>query len=111
MQDTILRGFATLGMVHRKLEARSPGLEPASAAPSPGQASDVREAGAAVKRSTTAFDEQDGRIARIRAYYFCPETMREVGRRLGLEVITGLYRFPVPVDPLKPAQPEPYVEA
>lgn len=37
--------------------------------------------------------------------------MREVGRRLGLEVITGLYRFPVPVDPLKPAQPEPYVEA
>lgn len=38
-------------------------------------------------------------------------TMREVGRRLGLEVITGLYRFPVPVDPLKPAQPEPYVEA
>ncbi len=288
VQDTILRGFATLGMVHRKienprgylvriasnlwmdalrrrkLEARSPGLESASAAPSPDQASDVREAGAAMMQrlspqeraalllkevfdmslneiaemletsvgavkaalhrardrvretpapshrpvpskaiverfiarleardlpgllelmldggcvevpgslletgreqlglegswlwqavhvhpelpeelrpkpwqieyrefegepvmlsfadhegerklvSIARFDEQDGQIARIRPYYFCPETMREVGRRLGLEVITGLYRFPVPVEPLRPERPQPDAEA
>jgi len=40
--------------------------------------------------------EEDGRIARIRAYAFCPETMRAVGEELGLRVRTGLYRFPTP---------------
>ena len=30
------------------------------------------------------FEEQDGRIARMRGYAFCPETMREVGEALGL---------------------------
>jgi RNA polymerase sigma-70 factor, ECF subfamily len=39
-------------------------------------------------------DEVDGRIARLRGYAFCPETMREVGERLGLRVRTGLYRYP-----------------
>jgi RNA polymerase sigma-70 factor (ECF subfamily) len=39
-------------------------------------------------------DEEDGRIARLRGYAFCPETMREVAARLGLEVRTGLYRYP-----------------
>jgi RNA polymerase sigma-70 factor (ECF subfamily) len=39
-------------------------------------------------------DEADGRIARLRGYAFCPETMREVGERLGLRVRTGLYRYP-----------------
>jgi RNA polymerase sigma-70 factor (ECF subfamily) len=39
-------------------------------------------------------DETDGRIARLRGYAFCPETMREVGERLGLRVRTGLYRYP-----------------
>ncbi len=47
--------------------------------------------------SVTRFEERDGKIARIRPYYFCPDTMRAVGRRLGLEVHTGLYRFPAPV--------------
>jgi RNA polymerase sigma-70 factor (ECF subfamily) len=42
------------------------------------------------------FDEADGRIARLRGYAFCPETMREVGSALGLPVRTGLYRFPTP---------------
>lgn len=42
------------------------------------------------------FDEADGRIARIRGYAFCPETMREVGKALGLRVRTGLYRYPTP---------------
>jgi hypothetical protein len=42
------------------------------------------------------FDEVDGRIARLRGYAFCPETMREVGAALGLRVRTGLYRYPTP---------------
>jgi hypothetical protein len=42
------------------------------------------------------FDEREGRIARLRGYAFCPETMREVGAALGLRVRTGLYRYPTP---------------
>ena len=42
------------------------------------------------------FEEREGRIARIRSYMFCPETVREVGERLGLPVLTGLYRAPTP---------------
>jgi hypothetical protein len=42
------------------------------------------------------FEERDGRIARIRAYGFCPETMRAVGEALGLRVRTGIYRAPTP---------------
>jgi len=41
-------------------------------------------------------EEADGRIARLRGYAFCPETMREIGERLGLRVRTGLYRYPTP---------------
>jgi len=47
--------------------------------------------------SVTRFEEQEGKIARIRPYYFCPETIREVARRLGHEPYTGLYRFPAPI--------------
>lgn len=39
-------------------------------------------------------DEDDGSIARLRGYAFCPETIREVGERLGLRVRAGLYRYP-----------------
>ena len=42
------------------------------------------------------FEEEDGRIARIRSYVFCPETMRAVGEALGARVRTGLYRAPTP---------------
>ncbi len=42
------------------------------------------------------FEEQDGRIARLRTYAFCPETMRAVGKALGVRVRTGLYRAPTP---------------
>ena len=42
------------------------------------------------------FEEQDGRIARLRTYGFCPETMRAVGEGLGVDVRTGLYRAPTP---------------
>ena len=41
-------------------------------------------------------DEQDGRIARLRGYAFCPETMRAIGEELGQRVRTGLYRYPTP---------------
>jgi RNA polymerase sigma-70 factor (ECF subfamily) len=51
-----------------------------------------REALEAVMR----FEEDDERIARIRAYGFCPETMRAVGEVLGLRVRTGIYRAPTP---------------
>jgi RNA polymerase sigma-70 factor (ECF subfamily) len=42
------------------------------------------------------FEEDAGSIARIRSYAFCPETLREVGTKLGLPVLTGLYRAPTP---------------
>ena len=42
------------------------------------------------------FEEQDGRIARLRTYGFCPETMHEVAEKLGLPVFTGLYYAPEP---------------
>ncbi len=42
------------------------------------------------------FEEEGGRVARIRDYAFCPETLREIGTELGLRVRTGLYRYPTP---------------
>jgi RNA polymerase sigma-70 factor (ECF subfamily) len=42
------------------------------------------------------FDEEEGRIGRLRCYGFCPEAVREVGEALGLPVRTGPYRYPVP---------------
>ena len=46
--------------------------------------------------SILRFEERDGRIARIRSYAFCPETIRAVGELLGVSVLTGLYRAPTP---------------
>ena len=40
------------------------------------------------------FEEEDGRVARLLSYSFCPEIVRAVGERLGLRVRTGLYRYP-----------------
>jgi RNA polymerase sigma-70 factor, ECF subfamily len=42
------------------------------------------------------FEEQDHRIARVRSYGFCPDTIRAVGEALGVNVFTGLYRAPTP---------------
>ena len=39
-------------------------------------------------------EEEAGRIARIRSYGFCPDTIRAIGEELGLPVHTGLYRAP-----------------
>jgi hypothetical protein len=39
-------------------------------------------------------EEEDGRIARLRDYGFCPEVVRAVGEALRLPVRTGVYRYP-----------------
>ena len=44
--------------------------------------------------SITRFETGDGRVTRVRAYYFCPETMREVADELGARAGHVLYRFP-----------------
>lgn len=44
--------------------------------------------------SVLRFDEVEGRIARIRSYGFCPETIRAIGGVLSRPVLTGLYRAP-----------------
>jgi RNA polymerase sigma-70 factor (ECF subfamily) len=41
-------------------------------------------------------EEVDGQVQRVREYSFCPDTVRLVGEALGLEVLTGLYRWPTP---------------
>lgn len=47
-------------------------------------------------RSVFRVEESEGRIARLRSYGFCPETMRALGETLGLHVVTGLYHAPEP---------------
>ena len=42
------------------------------------------------------FEEEDGKIARIRSYCFTPEVTAEVGQALGLSVGGIPYRFPLP---------------
>jgi RNA polymerase sigma-70 factor (ECF subfamily) len=42
------------------------------------------------------FEEEDGRIARIRSYCFAPEVAAEVAQELGLAVGWIPYRFPMP---------------
>jgi RNA polymerase sigma-70 factor (ECF subfamily) len=41
-------------------------------------------------------EEEDGRVASLRSYGFCPEVMREIASALGHPVNTGLYRYPTP---------------
>jgi RNA polymerase sigma-70 factor (ECF subfamily) len=42
------------------------------------------------------FDELDGRIARVRSYGFCPDTIRAIADSLGVPAWTGIYRAPTP---------------
>jgi hypothetical protein len=39
-------------------------------------------------------DVSDGKIARIRCYCFCPDTLRAIGEALGLPVLKRRYRSP-----------------
>ena len=52
------------------------------------------ETGARLLQSITRFEEVEGQVARIRAYYLCPETMREVSESLGLPLGVVPYRIP-----------------
>jgi len=42
------------------------------------------------------FDECEGKVARMRGYSFCPETIREIAASLDLPAWTGIYRAPTP---------------
>lgn len=46
--------------------------------------------------SVVRLEEEDGRVARVRVYTFCPDTVREIASVLGLDVRTGSYRYPTP---------------
>jgi RNA polymerase sigma-70 factor (ECF subfamily) len=52
------------------------------------------DTGQRMLQSVTRFEEVEGRIARIRAYYLCPETLAEVAGRLGLPLGRTAYRLP-----------------
>lgn len=41
-------------------------------------------------------EELEGKVQRVLEYSFCPDTVRVVGETLGLDVRTGLYRYPTP---------------
>ena len=43
--------------------------------------------------SVMRFETEDGRIARIRVYAFCPDTVREIGAAHGLSTPQGWYSF------------------
>jgi RNA polymerase sigma-70 factor (ECF subfamily) len=47
-----------------------------------------------VVRDVMRFESLEDRIARLRYYYFCPETLVEVGGALGVTVTTNGYRYP-----------------
>lgn len=47
-----------------------------------------------VVRDVLRFEELEDRIARLRYYYFCPETLAEVTGALGVPLVTNGYRYP-----------------
>jgi RNA polymerase sigma-70 factor (ECF subfamily) len=52
------------------------------------------------------FEEEDGQVAHMRSYGFCPETVRAVGEALGFAVRSGPYRYPTP-EPGRSYEPAP----
>src|SRR5262249_33958434 len=50
--------------------------------------------GTRVVRDVMRFESLEDRIARLRYYYFCPETLAEVAGALGVTVVTNGYRYP-----------------
>jgi RNA polymerase sigma-70 factor (ECF subfamily) len=45
-------------------------------------------------RDVLRFEALEDRIARLRYYYFCPETLAEVTGSLGVPLVTNGYRYP-----------------
>ena len=52
------------------------------------------QTGTRLLQSITRFEEVEGQVARIRAYYLCPETMREVSETLKLPLGFVPHRIP-----------------
>jgi hypothetical protein len=79
-----------------ELRYESPRMQLAEVAGEPVALGFVTRRGREALEQVMRIDEEQGRIARLRGYAFCPETMREIGAALGLPVRTGLYRYPTP---------------
>lgn len=78
------------------LQYEAPRMQRALAAGEPVALGFVTRRGREALEQVMRIDEDAGRIARLRGYAFCPETMRAIGEELGLRVRTGLYRYPTP---------------
>ena len=57
----------------------------------------VKRKGQEALMAVFRFETEGDRIVHVRAYGFCPDTIRAIGEELGLSVFTGLYRAPDPV--------------
>jgi RNA polymerase sigma-70 factor, ECF subfamily len=57
----------------------------------------VKRKGQEALMAAFRFETEGDRIVQVRAYGFCPDTIRAIGEELGLSVFTGLYRAPDPV--------------
>jgi len=79
-----------------ELQYEAPRMQPALVAGEPVALGVVTRRGREALEQVMRIDEEDGAIARLRGYAFCPETMRAIGDELGLRVRTGLYRYPTP---------------
>jgi RNA polymerase sigma-70 factor (ECF subfamily) len=79
-----------------ELQYEAPRMQLALVASEPVALGFVARRGREALEQVMRVDEDEGRIARLRGYAFCPETMRAIGEELGLRVRTGLYRYPTP---------------
>lgn len=79
-----------------ELRYQAPRMQLAEVAGEPVAIGFVTRRGSEALEQVMRIDEDGGRIARLRGYAFCPETMREIGAGLALPVRTGLYRYPTP---------------
>lgn len=57
----------------------------------------VTRKGAEALMTAFRLEVDDDRVSRVRAYGFCPDTIRAIGERLNLRTFTGLYRAPDPI--------------
>ena len=77
-----------------ELQYEAPRMQLAEAGGEPVALGFVRRRGREALEQVMRIDEQGGKIALLRGYAFCPETMRAIGEEAGQRVRTGLYRYP-----------------
>jgi len=53
----------------------------------------VTEGGRPVVNDVLRFQEREGMVAGFRYYYFCPETLAEIGKALAVPVMTNGYKY------------------